>query len=260
MSHIGLKYSKQIKLDSDSIKSFLNNKPSEKGKKIMDDYLKNNNYAEESDYDLVLTTKDSLIFGFDFLHNGKKLMMPEINPITIYFSNAIMSNVQIGKYKKILISDAKKGISQIHSFGNFFQLAFNCIMNLQSSIEVFVNLIIQENNYVFLKKDGTQRTGIINIHDKINIALPQILSKNFKINFENEYSQIEDLIKLRNDLIHLKPETEITNTKYKIPYRKVIEFNFDKTIIAVKKFINYYEPNLIEECNCGVNFYFDIIK
>ena len=134
MSHIGLKYSKQIKLDSDSIKSVLENKPSEKGKMIMDEYLKNNNYAEESDYDLVLTTKDSLIFGFDFLHNGKKLMMPEINPITIYFSNAIMSNVQIGKYKKILISDAKIGVSQIHSFGNFFQLAFNCIMNIQSSI------------------------------------------------------------------------------------------------------------------------------
>ena len=78
MSHIGIKYSKQIKLDSDSIKSILNNKPSENGKKVMDDYLENNHFAEESDYDLTLFTKDSVIFGFDFLHNGQKLLLPDI--------------------------------------------------------------------------------------------------------------------------------------------------------------------------------------
>lgn len=258
MSHIGLKYSKQIKLDTASIKPALQNKSSEKGKKFMDDYLENNHFAEESDYDLTLFTKDSVIFGFDFLHNGQKLLLPEINPVTIYFSNAVMSSIKITKYKKILLSNIKIGNIQTHAFGDFFQLAFNCIINLQSSIETFANLIIQKNEYTFYDKKQKPRKA--NIHDKLDIALPIIFAKNFELDFKEEYTSIKSLILLRNDLIHLKPYTESTNTKYKIPYREVIEFNFDKAIEATQEFINYYQPNLIEECNCGINFHFDIIK
>ena len=27
--------------------------------------------------------------------------------------------------------------------------------------------------------------------------------------------------------------------------------------MAVKTFVNFYEPNLIEECSCGIEYYFD---
>lgn len=258
MSHIGLKFNTEIKIDYDLTKTISDIKLSDESKKIIDDYSKSDRLAEEYDYDLILQTTDSLIFGFEFINDGEKLMIPEINPVTIYFSNAVMSNNKIHYYKKILIDKAQKGIIQPHSFGNYFQLSFNCIINLQSAIETLVNKLIQENEYYFYDSNRRARNG--NIHDKIDIALPEISHKNFENDFEDEYLDIKNLIRIRNQMIHLKPDVENTNTKYKIPYRKIIEFNFGKTIESAKKFINYYQPNLIEECDCGSELYFDIIK
>ncbi|MDV2444464.1 hypothetical protein CMV00_11780 [Elizabethkingia anophelis] len=258
MSHIGLKLTKEIKIDFNLTKTIRGVKLPDKSKELIEDYLSSNKFAEEYDSDLLLQTDDSLIYGFEFLHKGKKMMIPEINPVTIYFSNAVMSNTKIADYKRVLVEKAQNRIIQVHFFGDFFQLSFNCIINLQSSIETLINKLIQDHKYVFYDKNGKIKNS--NILDKIDIALPKISTKDFEKDFKNEYNDIKNLIKIRNQMIHLKPDEKTTNTKYKIPYRKIIEFNFDTTIESVKKFINYYEPNLIEECTCGQNFYFDIIK
>ncbi|WP_454059258.1 hypothetical protein [Elizabethkingia ursingii] len=258
MSHINIKLTKEIKIDSNLIEKIKSIKLPKKSRKLLSDYSSSKKFAEEYEYDLLIQTDDSLILGFEFTNNGERLMIPEINPITIYFSNAIMSNIKIQDYKKELIKNAQRGIIQTHSIGNYFQLSFNCIINLQSSIETLMNKLIQENRYSFYDKKGNIKRG--NIHDKIDIALPEISGKKFENDYKNEYVDIKHLIQIRNQIIHLKPDKEITNSKYKISYRNIIEFNFDKTIESFKKFINYYEPNLIEECNCKQELYFDIIK
>lgn len=140
----------------------------------------------------------------------------------------------------------------------FFQLAFNCIINLQSSIETFLNYILNENKYVFYDKNNKVRKS--SIHEKIEIALPEIFNKTFKQDHELQFDQIKDLISIRNEMVHLKPNKEETNSKYKIPYRKILDFKFYETVEAVKIFINYHQNSLIEECNCGRDFYFDIIS
>lgn len=61
-------------------------------------------------------------------------------------------------------------------------------------------------------------------------------------------------------MIHLKPDNEETKSKYKAPYRKLLDFKFNETVEAVKVFINYHQKDLIEECNCGKDFYFDIVN
>jgi glutathione synthase/RimK-type ligase-like ATP-grasp enzyme len=35
--------------------------------------------------------EDEVIYGFDFLNNKDKLLIPEINPSTIFYANAAMS-------------------------------------------------------------------------------------------------------------------------------------------------------------------------
>lgn len=258
MAHIGIKKSSEVKFDFD-IKNLMGTAENKKKSlEMLKSYQESNKYADDYDRDLLLITEDSIITAFDYIYKGQKLMMPEINPVTIYYSNAVMSNFKIKNYKNILISKSKEGIIDSHVFGNFFQLAFNCIINLQSSVETFLNYILNENKYVFYDKNNKVRKS--SIHEKIEIALPEIFNKTFKDDYSKQITQIKDLISIRNEMIHLKPDKEETNSKYKVPYRKILDFNFDETVEAVKVFINYHQNSLIEECNCGRDFYFDIIS
>ncbi|WP_332454038.1 hypothetical protein [Chryseobacterium aquaticum] len=258
MSHIGLKPSLEIKTDFDIKKVLDNVEYPEESKNLISSYMNSDKFAEHYDYDVLIQTNTSLIAGFECFYNGNKIMMQEINPVTVYYSNAIMSNYLIENYKKILLEKTKKGIISSHAFGNFFQLAFNCIINLQASIEMFLNYILNENKYMFYDKNNKIRKS--SIHEKIDFALVNITGKTFKDEYNSQYINIKDLINIRNEMIHLKPDEKETNSKYKTPYRKIIDFKFDETVEAVKAFINYYKENLIEECSCGKDFYFDIIN
>lgn len=257
MTHVALKFSKEIKIETKSLIDSDKFNLSTANEKAIEDYKNSAILAEEYDKDIILSTKDALIFGFDFFEADTKLILPEINPVTIYFLNATMSVERIAYYKSKLIQTAKSGVVSSHSFGNYFSLAFNCIINLQSALETFLNKILQENNYIFYDKNQKKIRG--NIHDKIDVALPKIFNKNFKNENLDDYNNLKDLILLRNQMIHLKPENENTNTKYKIPYRRIIECDFNKLIQSLANYLNFYEENIIELCGCGNNLAFDII-
>lgn len=36
-------------------------------------------------------------------------------------------------------------------------------------------------------------------------------------------------------------------------FKKALNFNYKEAIEAVRDFINYYDPNLIEPCPCGLD-------
>lgn len=258
MSHIALKFSKEIKFDTKNLIKSEEIKLSQENKKVIDDYKSSTDFAEEYNFDIILQTEDSLVFGFDFLDANKKLMLPEINPVTIYFLNATMSTEKLSFYKSKLIEKAKIGVISPHSFGDYFSLAFNCIINLQSALETFLNKGIEENNYIFYNKNQKKIQG--NIHDKIDVAFPEIFNKNFKNENLDDYNNLKYLIHLRNSMIHLKPEINDTNTKYKVPYRRIIECEFDKLIQSVGNYLNFYEENIIELCDCENNFALDIVS
>jgi hypothetical protein len=258
MSHIGVKYSKEIKIDFDFNEAIENCELPDKSKEIINEYIQNNKFAEDYDLDLMLVSEDSIITGFEFLTNGRKIKLPEINPVTIYFANSIMSSKNILPLKKQLIKNAESGIMNPHSFAEYFQLSFNCIINLQASVETFLNKLLDEKNYVFTYNNGRERIG--KIHEKIDNVIPELYGKSFQSEFPSEYNDLKELINLRNKIIHLNPENGQTNSKYKIPYRQILEFNFDKAISSAKNFINFYESNLIEQCDCGKDFYFDIVE
>src|SRR5690606_38603879 len=120
-------------------------------------------------------------------------------------------------------------------FGNFFQLASNCIINLQATVESFANRVIPDD-YPFEDTNGT--TFYPSIIDKLNIALPEIKGKRFRTKFKKDNYTVRQIIELRNAIVHLKP-AEDTNTGYKILYRKLISFNYAKAISAVRNFINF---------------------
>ena len=235
MIHILLKASKRIKTNFNIPKVTSEVKIPQESLDFAKEYQASDKYAEEYDKDLALVFDEQIVFGFDYLDNGKKLIIPEINPILIFYSNAIMSHKQIDKYRGILLKNSQdvkriKGAVDPAYFGDFFQLAINFIVNLQGTIESFLNYSIPED-YVFLSVNNREIRRP-NIHDKIDIAITELCNKSFEEYDLEKYLLIKDLIQLRNDIIHLKPIEGETNTKYKKLFRRVLDLDYDKTVIA----------------------------
>ncbi|WP_417352600.1 hypothetical protein [Flavobacterium alkalisoli] len=267
MGHIKLKPTTEIKINfhPSEIKDEI---IPEESKKIAQEYLSSDKTSDDNEHDLIIMLEDKIIYGYDYINNKEKFILPEINPVTIFYSNAVMSNGLIKHYKDELFKAStrinktgkihSRTVSPNHS-GVFFQLAVNCIINLQSTLECFANMIIP-SNYPFVNKQGNEITATVGY--KLFNVLPKIKGIDFKNQGRKvkKYNlSIDTLIKLRNDIVHLKPIQE-TNTGYKKYYRELLDFDFEKAIYSVKLFINFYEPNLLEECPCGINFVYDTLK
>ena len=219
--------------------------------------------TDDFEHDLMIGFEDAFLYGFDYLHNKDKIIIPELNPVMIFYSNALMSHRKLIVSRDELLLNSptlknyKKNKIDPNKFGDFFRMATNCIINLQSSLESFANRLIPDDHPFLDKNDIPFEPTIFHKLDK---ALPIIKNRRFKSKFKKHNYQIRKLIELRNELIHLKPTQEKTNTKYKIVYRRMMKFDYTLAIIAVENFINFYEPNLIEHCQCGNEYYFDVHK
>ena len=145
----------------------------------------------------------------------------------------------------------------LNQSGNFFQLAINCIINLQASLESFANRVIPEN-YMYIDKTGNKIYPTVS-HKLYNV-IPKIKLIDFKQAKNKKHNKaIDKLIQLRNDIVHLKP-AEKTKTGYKETYREILNFDFSRAFSAVQSYINFYQENLISECPCGNDYFFDRYK
>lgn len=262
MVHIRLKPTQRIETDYNVSEVTNNNEIPQESKDFAKEYMTSNLLADDYGKDIMLIMDNEVIYGFDYLFNGQKVLIPEINPALIFYSNALMSHKNLDQFRITLLENSPT----VHNFqtaldsklfGKYFQLAVNCIINSQAALESFINNTIP-NNFKILS-DNSRVIKKPNIHDKIDYGMVKLYGKSFQDNFEKEYELIKGLIEIRNDIIHLKPGKEITNTKYKNLFRRVIDFNFEGGILAVKSFVNFYSPNLIEECPCKKEYYYEIL-
>ncbi|MFD0992004.1 hypothetical protein [Tenacibaculum geojense] len=258
-THIKLKPTKKINKDFNLTDAVKDIEIPEESKQDSKKFHKTNKLSDELGWDLLIEFEDSIIYAFDYLNVKEKVIIPELNPTTIFYSNAIMFHRNLITTKKNLLEKSPT-LKELHKpidpkiFGNFFQFATNCIINLQSTIESFANRQIPDN--YFINEKGEEYD--VSIFHKIDTVLPVIKGKKFKREFKRDNFRVRKVIELRNEIIHLKPIKDSTNTQYKATYRKMIKFDFTRAIIAVKKFVNFYEPELIEECICGKEYYYDL--
>lgn len=262
MIHIRLKPTQRIKTDFNISEETEKIEIPKASKDFAQEYLTSNRLSDEYEMDLMLCMEDEIIYGFDYLYKETKIIIPEINPALIFYSNAIMSYKKLDEFKKILLENSpsvkklQETFLDSKLFGNYFQLAANSIINLQAALENFVNNTIPDN-FIILS-DNNKEIKRPNIHDKIDYGIVKLEGKKFQDNHEEEYFLIKELVELRNDIIHLKPIKEETNTKYKKLFRRVIDFDFQNGILATRSFINFYQPNLIEDCPCGKEYYYEL--
>ena len=258
MGHVRLKSTREFKINFHPSELDYIVVP-EESKKIAKEYLTSKKLSED---DIIIMLEDKVIYGYDYVYQNKKIILPEVNPITIFYTNSVMSFGLLNHYKLKLVNESSEAgkvgqILNLNHSGAFFQLAVNCIINLQATLESFANRVIPEN-YPIIDKTGKEIVPTVS--HKLYNTVPKIKNLDFKqAKYKKHNKSIDHLIKLRNDIIHLKP-VQKTNTGYKGIYRDLLDFDYQKAIVAVKTYVNFYEENLLEECSCGIDFFFDAVR
>ena len=206
----------------------------------------------------------TFIRGFNFNNNGMACALPLANPVLIYFHFAQATLKDTLLLRKELLDLFKNNTIAVDGeplklFYNFFGIASTFVVMLVTSLEAFVNSKI-DKDFLYRKKDGNKCVKVydyeqiqrwISYEEKVTKILNKTTNKNFAKNYPLCQKQIDELLKLRNEVIHTK--TDNTYDYYEHLYTDMLSFKFNETIIAVRDFINYYEENLIEQCPCKAN-------
>lgn len=169
----------------------------------------------------VITTDKQMIQGFEYEFLGKSIIIPEPDPVVIYFSNAQGFLVSIEEYRDNLLAEIKTSSYEIGEVQNlmfgFFSVVTSFTSSLSNSIEAFVNskipkdLVIDNPKW---KKNRSKRKQMnkydilryLNIEEKLKLPLKQVTGKNFTS--LSEYTEIRKLTKFRNNITHAKADIE----------------------------------------------------
>ncbi len=191
-------------------------------------------------------------------------MIPEPNPSVIYFDSARHCFMQLKGQREKVFEGLKmfdKNIGAVNGdFYWYFSLASSYAIFLFSSIEAFINRLIP-NDFEYRRQIQNRRTEMFNkfqiqreidFSEKLKNVLPQVTGKNFVAEHTHKFEQIKMLKIFRDEIAHTKTYDgkDIPNP-YENLYVMSLNFEFEKALYYARDFINYYEPDLIEECNCG---------
>lgn len=206
---------------------------------------------------------DQWIGGFVNKVNGKTFILPIPDPTLIYFHNAQSSLKQIEIEKDSLIKkldfQGKMPETAINEIYNYFGLTSGFVIFLFTAMESFINQNIPED-YKF-ENELSRKTEIFNkrqiqesldFKTKITKVMSAATGKDFFKKSTPANQLIYRLKEFRDDVIHTKDDGEIM--KYDTLVNNALRFPYEKALLAVAKFMNFYKEDYIIECDCGNDF------
>ncbi|MFA9190339.1 hypothetical protein AAGV28_03045 [Flavobacterium sp. FZUC8N2.13] len=210
----------------------------------------------------IITTDQKFIQGFFYNLDGKKVMIGEPNPIVIYFSNAQGFLSSILEYRNDLFEGLKNDKTDVDVILNamfgFYSVVTSFSSSLFNSLEAMINSKIPKDftmansrrrNSTMNKYEVIRHTGF---EDKIKIVLKHITGNNFAEKKNSDYNELIKLKTLRDNITHAKANIDYEVNYYEKLYTEALDFNYEKSLDSAKEFINFYEDNLIEPCDCGL--------
>jgi hypothetical protein len=203
--------------------------------------------TDGSHYPMLITEENDLIQAFFYQAAGKSYMIPEPNLISVYFD---ISQSQI-KFLYPAKADLLINIDRNGDVGK--------TLNMYNSIEAIINLQLPPDKE-YVKKD--EKSTVIYSHEqiqkgisfeeKIKAVLPQFLNRSFHRDHGHKYETIMKLKEVRDEIAHTKTYVQHDSPNfYKRIFTKLLDFDYNKALQHSMEFINYFQPELIEECHCG---------
>ena len=209
-----------------------------------------------------LMESGEILRSFFYDNNGMACTIPLANPVLVYFNLAQLHLRDIIKARTSLLSLFSKKEKEVNEdtlslFYQYFGLTSSFVVMLMTALEAFVNQKLdQSKNYE--RNDNGKCTRVYNfeqiqrwipLNEKIEAILNRQQSKDFSKAHPIAQQHFENLKGLRDLIVHTKMGKHYES--YIELYRKTLNFSFNDSIEAVKGFINYFEPNLIEPCPCS---------
>ena len=199
----------------------------------------------------IFTEDKRIIQAFAHIHNGIPLIIPELNPTILYLSSAkkILEVTIELKAQLLELAGVKNYIQTAELFIKFFPQQSLLITSLFTAIEAFNNgLIPDDYSYrhkrKILNKEKIQRW--IKFKEKTEQVIPEIFNRSFVVEFPKKYETICDIKNLRDDIIHTKNRYQGI-ASYRDIYKKSLLIDFENAYQITTDYINYYNPDLIEE-------------
>lgn len=211
-----------------------------------------------------ITHDDKFYQAFQFKVDGKIRIIPEPDPILLYFHTAYVNYRNLGDAKDKLLKLTEVTLGKepaINELYEYFGMVSCVIIFLFTTIEATMNRCIPMT-YTYRRetKNKTelytknQIEQVISFDDKLKFVLTDVTKKNFEKAHPLMYKHIQNLKSFRNDIVHTKSNAQ-GNEPEKHNYNRAFKFDYDKTIEAVKEFCNFYiRPDFIIDCPCSKNW------
>ncbi len=259
MKHVKKKFILSKKVEGEASEYLKNVKPNSK----TIEKFKAGDFKDYIPY--LLTDRNDFIQCFKYKTEGKVYLIPEPNPIVIYFSNAQNNLVFIKENRENLLKILSNKVTDIadimNPFYDLFGFVSNYVTSLFNSLEAFLNQQIPNDyKYEKIKKEKTeiynkeQIQREISFEDKLKRVIPNIKNKSFHRHYGHKFEIILKFKEFRDDIVHTKVDQKSTPNHYQDLFSKSLDFDYLKTIKIIRDYLNYYEPNLIEKCDCGQDF------
>jgi hypothetical protein len=176
-------------------------------------------------------------------NKAKVLNFKEPNPIQLYFNLASENFDEANKFQKKLLQD-NDVIEESSLFNIFFKRITTGIVFLVMSIEGQLNQIIPDD--IEINNKNKNEIEFENFEDKIKIYVSnsKILGLDFSKNNNFDYMNITQMINLRNDLIHLKTQTETNQTKYSELFKRIIDFKIETNIKSTFTLLHFLNKTI----------------
>lgn len=228
----------------------------------LDDHVKSKSIPKDTTP--FLTTEDNqFIKAFFFEFNKQIHIIPEPDPILVYFHAAYLNYIQInGKKNEVFSKLTGEKLSEImiNELYAFFGITSSFIILLFTAIEALMNRCIPKD-YTY-KRVTNKKTELftkkqiekyIPFDEKIKRVLTDATKKDFSSQHPIKDIHISNLKEFRNMIVHTK-EAEGEST-YDYVFKKALNFNYEETLNVVKDFCNFYtQDDFITECNCELNW------
>jgi len=205
-------------------------------------------------------TDDSMYSGFQAKIDGKKRILPEPDPILVYYSTAYWNYKGLDTSKKKVIDKIQQTIGGepiIDELYEYFGLVSCVVIFLFMSLEGSMNRCIPEGyidvNEMASKTESCTKDQIerhYSFEKKLKV-INKIKHKDFNHSFGIKYQHIINLKNFRDDIIHTKSINQ-GETAMNHNYRKAFEFDYRSSMEAVRGFCNFYlGDDFIIDCPCS---------
>lgn len=185
----------------------------------------------------------------------------------VFYDSAYTSNLNLKQVRQLLLETLTKENEEgtyhpesEHKVYRFIGYSTTVVIQLVNSLECFANEMIATKKYIYKNEltnktetfDHYQTQNYVNLKTKLFKILPEVFSKN--VNDNSLFLQpIHKLIEFRNDLTHLKLKDQLIIERSET-VRRLLNFNYDKALVDVRKYINYYIPDYMKDCDCEKDF------